>query len=161
MNINQSDTEIIAIGSDHAGFELKEILKNYLEELEHPYHDYGTFSEESTNYPDWGARVAEAVSQGKYKRGILICGAGIGMSIVANRYQGVRAALCTSEYLAEICRRHNDANIIVMGGRTTPEVIAKRMLKLWLETPFEGGRHASRIDLINCLTGTKTNNAND
>jgi ribose 5-phosphate isomerase B len=161
VNTPKTGKNKIAIGSDHAGYELKEALKKYLNEIGRPFADYGTFSLESTDYPDWGSKVAEAVASSEHERGILICGAGIGMSIVANRYPGVRAALCTSEYLAEICRRHNDANIIVMGGRTTPEVIAKRMLKIWLETPFEGGRHADRIEKLNCLQSQNTTQSND
>lgn len=145
-------SDIIAIGADHAGFELKEKLKKFLDELEKPYQDYGTFSESSTDYPDWGSKVALAVSQGKHRQGILICGAGIGMSIVANKYKGVRAALCPTEYHAEICRRHNNANIIVFGGRTTTEIFARRMLKLWLETDFEGGRHNRRLEKLDTLS---------
>lgn len=150
--INFSPDEIVVIGSDHAGFELKASIKKYLGEHAIRLKDYGTFSTASTDYPDWGAQVARAISQGKQTRGILICGAGIGMSIVANKFPGVRAALCTSEYQAEICRRHNDANIIVLGGRTTTEILATRMVKIWLETPFEGGRHTNRIQKINDLS---------
>jgi len=145
------EQDIIAIGADHAGFALKEQLKIFLDEIGRPYLDYGTFSETSTDYPDWGAKVALAVSRGIHRQGILICGAGIGMSIVANRIPGVRAALCTSDFHAEISRRHNDANIIVFGGRTTTDLLAKRMLRLWLETEFEGGRHLCRIEKIDTL----------
>lgn len=141
----------IAIGADHAGFELKEQLKLFLDEIGRPYLDYGTFSEISTDYPDWGSKVALAVSHGIHRQGILICGAGIGMSIVANKFKGVRAALCTSDFYAEISRRHNNANIIVFGGRTTTELLARRMLKIWLETEFDGGRHSCRIEKIDAL----------
>ena len=151
MNLVHIENQTIAIGSDHAGFALKEQLKSYLEASGLAFRDYGTDSEASTDYPDWGARVARAISSGEQQRGILICGAGIGMSIVANKFHGVRAALCTSEYMAEICRRHNDANIIVFGGRTTTEMLAQRMLKLWLETPFDGGRHSRRVQKVNNL----------
>lgn len=151
MNTNLSKKDSIAIGSDHAGFDLKEKLKQYLNELALPFHDFGTTSAERTDYPDWGSKVARAISKEEHQRGILICGAGIGMSIVANKFKGVRAALCCSEYMAEICRRHNDANVIVFGGRTTTPVLAKRMLKIWLETPFDGGRHLNRVNKINEL----------
>ncbi len=148
------EKDIIAIGADHAGFELKEKLKIFLDETGRPYHDYGTYSETSTDYPDWGSKVALAVSNGIHRQGILICGAGIGMSIVANKFVGVRAALCTSDYLAEICRRHNNANIIVFGGRTTTELLARRMLGIWLETEFEGGRHNLRLNKVDALSNT-------
>lgn len=141
-----SEKEIIAIGSDHAGFELKELIKKYLDSLQQPYKDFGTNSQTSTDYPDWGAAVSSAVAKGLYPRGILICGSGIGMSIIANKYKGIRAALCTSEYMAEICRKHNNANILVLGGRTTSELMAQRFVKIWLETAFEGGRHQARIE---------------
>ncbi|MCI0513740.1 ribose 5-phosphate isomerase B [candidate division KSB1 bacterium] len=151
MNADPADKKWIALGADHAGFALKEQLKAFLTEFGFEFQDYGTFSGTSTDYPDWGVRVARAVAAGQHSRGILVCGTGIGMSIVANRYRGVRAALCTSEYMAEICRRHNDANILVLGGRITTDDIAKRILKIWLETGFESGRHATRISKIDQL----------
>ena len=152
MDNSEIEQNIIAIGADHAGFELKEKLKLFLDEIRRPYKDYGTFSETSTDYPDWGAKVAQAVSKGIHTQAILVCGAGIGMSIVANKFPGVRAALCSSEFLAEICRRHNNSNIIVFGGRTTTELLAQRMLKIWLETEFEGGRHVRRLDKVDALS---------
>lgn len=151
MNEYPAEKELIALGADHAGFALKENLKAFLIGFGFDYQDYGTYSEASTDYPDWGSRVASAVSAGQHSRGILVCGTGIGMSIVANKYSGIRAALCTSEYMAEICRRHNDANILVLGGRITTDVVAKRILKIWLETEFESGRHAIRIFKIDHL----------
>ncbi len=139
----------IIIGSDHAGYELKEKCKKYLKEvLKKEFEDIGVFSPESSDYPDIAHRVADAISKGIYERGILICGTGIGMSIVANRYRGVRAALCHDIYTAKYSRLHNDANILVMGGRTVGEGVAFEMIKTFLETPFEGGRHKRRIDKI-------------
>lgn len=146
-----TEKDCIAIGSDHAGFELKELIKKYLEILKQPYKDFGTYSTTSTDYPDWGSKVASAISEGIHQRGILICGSGIGMSITANKFKNVRAALCTSEYMAEICRKHNDANILVLGGRTTTELLAQRYVKIWLETAFEGGRHQIRIEKMDHL----------
>ncbi len=151
MSTQFAEKDYIAIGSDHAGFELKELLKIYLESLHQPYKDFGTFSTTSTDYPDWGGKVASTVSEGVHQRGILICGSGIGMSITANKFNGVRAALCTSEYMAEICRKHNNANILVLGGRTTSELMAQRYVKIWLQTPFEGGRHQKRIEKLDNL----------
>ena len=139
----------IIIGSDHAGFDLKERCKRYLRDiLGKEVEDVGVYSKESSDYPDIGHRVAEAVSKGRYKRGILICGTGIGMSIVANRYRGVRAALCHNLYTTRYSRLHNDANILVMGGRVIGDGLALEMVKLFLETPFEGGRHKRRVEKI-------------
>ncbi|MDZ7261634.1 MAG: ribose 5-phosphate isomerase B [candidate division KSB1 bacterium] len=145
--------DILALGSDHAGFALKEKVKAFLETLGLKYQDFGTYSEESTDYSDYGAQVAKAVSEGTYRRAILICASGIGMSIVANKFKGVRAALCTSEVMAEYSRKHNDANILVLGGRITDENLAKKIIKIWLDTPFEGGRHARRVNKIHQLSG--------
>lgn len=137
----------VAIGSDHAGFALKEAIKKVLETLGVEYVDLGTYSEESTDYPDYAAAVALEVQRGN--RGILCCGTGVGMSIAANKFKGVRAAVCNNPLAAELSRRHNDANVLAMGGRvisdfqTVPEIV-----KTWLETPFEGGRHQRRIDKI-------------
>lgn len=139
----------IIIGSDHAGFDLKEICREFLENSpNHQLTDAGVFSRESADYPKIAHRVARSVVRGEYDRGLLICGSGIGMSIVANRYKGVRAALCHNVYLARMSRLHNDANILVMGGRVIGSGIATEMLKTFLETEFEGGRHKSRLDQI-------------
>jgi len=143
----------IAVGSDHAGFELKEAIRKYLESLEITVKDFGTFSIDSVDYPDYAFAVASAVAKGEFERGILICGTGLGMSIVANKVKGIRAAECTTPYLAEMSRRHNDANILTMGGRILSVEEAQKIVRVWLETPFEGGRHQRRVDKIHHLTG--------
>ena len=134
----------IIIGSDHAGFDLKEALKGAIGGMT----DIGTDSGESVDYPDFGVRVARAVSSGEYERGILICGSGVGMSIVANKIPGIRGALCTDVNTARLSRMHNDANILVLAGRRTDLKEAVAIVTVWLETPFEGGRHARRLDKI-------------
>ncbi len=135
----------LAIGCDHAGYELKEIVKKYLISLDLQVDDLGTDSEKSVDYPDFGSRVAEKVDCGEYKSAILICGTGIGMSMVANRFSGVRAALCNDLFSAIMSRRHNDANILVMGGRVIGSELAKEIVGAWIKTPFEGGRHSQRL----------------
>ena len=136
---------MIALGSDHGGYLLKEAVKKYLEENKIAYKDYGTYSEESVNYAPFASKVAHAVANGEAERGILCCGTGIGISIAANKVKGIRAAVCTNEFCAEMTRRHNDANILCMGGRVINEETAVKLAKIFLETPFEGGRHAARI----------------
>lgn len=138
----------IVIGCDHAAFELKEKLKAYMLRRGESVEDVGPHSTESVDYPDYGQRVAELVSTGRYSRGILLCGTGLGMSMVANRFPGVRAALCHDLFGAAMSRKHNDANILVLGGRVTGDVLAEEIVKIWLETPFEGGRHQNRLDLF-------------
>jgi len=138
----------IMIGADHAGYALKESLKTWLQAQGFETIDAGTDGLASVDYPDFGARVAEAVSTGAMARGILICGTGIGMSIVANRYAGVRAALCRDEETARLSRMHNDANILVLGARQTDVEEAVAILRTWLATPFEGARHQRRLDKI-------------
>ncbi len=135
----------IAIGCDHAGFELKEVLKSFLEEYALDADDCGTNGEASVDYTEFGARVARKVASGQNSRGILICGTGLGMSMIANRFSGVRAALCNDLFSAIMCRRHNDANILVLGGRVVGKDLAREILRAWLETPFDGGRHEERI----------------
>jgi len=142
-------TDRIIIGSDHAGFALKEALKPVLEGSGISVTDVGTDSEAAVDYPDFGKKVAAAVSTGRFPRGIMICGSGIGMSIVANRFPGVRGALCLDQETARLSRLHNDSNILVLAGRKTDPETAKKILQTWLETPFEGGRHKRRIDKIN------------
>ncbi len=134
----------IIIGSDHAGFALKEELKKAVAGMK----DIGTDGEDSVDYPDFGARVARAVSSGAFERGILVCGSGVGMSIVANKFAGVRAALCTDVETARLSRMHNDANVLVLAGRRTDTKTAVAIAEVWLATPFEGGRHERRIDKI-------------
>lgn len=138
----------IVIGSDHAGYKLKEAIKSYLEGQGFQIKDMGTDSEESVNYPYFGRAVAKAVASGEFKRGILVCGTGIGMSIVANRLPGIRAVLCTDSYLAKASRMHNDANILVLGERDIGTGRALEIIKAWLDTPFSGGRHKRRIEQI-------------
>lgn len=136
----------IVIGSDHAGFALKEVIKEYLSVLNFNIEDCGTHDEASVDYSDFGIKVAEKVSSGEYSRGILICGTGLGMSMVANRFKFARAALCSDLFSARMSRLHNDANILVMGGRVIGTELAKEIVRVWLETEFEGGRHKKRIE---------------
>ena len=139
----------IIIGSDHAGFELKEKCKVYLEkELGKKVEDIGVFDTVSSDYPDIGHRLAEEIAKGRYKIGILICGTGVGMCMVANRYRGVRAALCHDLYTTRYSRLHNDANVLVMGARVIGDSLAFEIIKTFLETPFEGGRHSRRVEKI-------------
>ncbi len=138
----------ILIGCDHAGIEMKEAILPVLRELKVEYEDVGTCGEDSVDYPDFGEKVAIAVSRGVVERGILICGTGIGMSIVANKFPGVRAALCTDTFTARMSRLHNDANLLVLAGRITEDNTAKEIVRTWFNTPFEGGRHQRRLDKI-------------
>ena len=140
--------EKIAIGSDHAGFRLKEFVKKLLQEKGFEVIDVGTYSEERCHYPVYAKKVAQMVSSGEVERGILICGSGIGMSIVANKFKNVRAALCHNIYSAKFSRLHNDSNILCLGGRVTGEDLTREIVKVWLNTPFEGGRHSERLQII-------------
>ncbi|HDP99684.1 MAG TPA: ribose 5-phosphate isomerase B [bacterium] len=144
---------IIAIASDHAGYELKTKIKQHLALQGHTAEDFGAYKEESVDYPDYAVLAARSVAQNKAHRGILICGSGIGMSIIANKVAGIRAALCTSLQMAELSRRHNDANILTLGGRIIDHQLALQMIDVWLKTEFEGGRHFRRINKIHQLTG--------
>ncbi|MFP4454061.1 MAG: ribose 5-phosphate isomerase B [Desulfobacterales bacterium] len=136
----------IAIGCDHAGYELKEIIKQQLLSIGLEVRDFGTSGPESVDYPDYGMMVAREIDRGEYERAILICGTGLGMSMVANRFSGVRAALCNDLFSAIMSRRHNDANILVMGGRMIGSELAGEIVRAWIETPFEGGRHRPRLE---------------
>jgi ribose 5-phosphate isomerase B len=138
----------LAIGCDHGGFELKEEILSVLHELNIEFIDYGTDSQKSVDFPDFGEKVSQAVSTGKTERGILICGTGIGMSIVANKFPKIRASLCNELYTARMSRLHNDANILVLGGRIVGKGLAKEIVKVWLSTPFEGERHCVRLNKI-------------
>jgi len=135
----------IIIGSDHAAFELKEKIKELLAGLDYEVEDAGTYSTASVNYADFGKKVAKAVSDGTFGRGILLCGTGMGMSMQANRFKGVRAALCSDIFSVRMSRQHNDANVLVMGGRLVGDILAFELVREWLDTPFEGGRHLDRI----------------
>jgi ribose 5-phosphate isomerase B len=138
----------IAIGADHAGFPLKEHLKTTLAQLGHQFDDHGTYSEEPVDYPPICASVGRAVVAGKADRGIVLGGSGQGEQIAANKVRGVRAALCNDLYTARMSRQHNNANVVSIGGRIVAFGLADEILKLWLETPYEGGRHQKRLDQI-------------
>ena len=139
---------MIAIGSDHGGYALKQEIMAHLRELGLEYKDYGTYSEESCDYPVYGEAVGRAVAGGECDRGIVICGTGIGISIAANKVKGVRAALCGDCYSAEMTRRHNDANILALGARVLGSGLALKIVDTFLQTEFDGGRHARRVELI-------------
>ncbi|MEK6683776.1 MAG: ribose 5-phosphate isomerase B [Nitrospirota bacterium] len=141
----------IAIASDHAGVDLKDRIVKCLQGLGQPVEDLGTNNQDSVDYPDYGLQVAQAVSEGTVERGILICGTGIGMSIVANKFPGVRAALCQDLFTAEVSRRHNDANVLVLGGRVLEGKMALEIVQRWLATGFDGGRHARRLAKIEAI----------
>lgn len=145
----------IAIASDHAGFGLKNRILRYLAEKKVETVDFGTDNRDSVDYPDYAIEVAESVSKEKFERGILICGTGIGMSITANKFPGVRAALCHNAVTAEAGRRHNDANILVLGERVLDEETAVQIVRIWLETDFEAGRHQRRLDKIRAIEKTR------
>lgn len=138
----------IAVGSDHAGYRLKQVLAEYLRELGYDVVDKGTNGTASVDYPDFAEAVGKAVAEGSVDRGVLVCGTGIGVSIAANKIPGVRAANCSNEYSAEMSRRHNDANVLTMGERVVTPEVGKRILKVWLDSEFEGGRHAERVKKI-------------
>jgi ribose 5-phosphate isomerase B len=143
---------MIAIGSDHAGFALKNEVLDYLEKKGYEVRDYGTCDGiSSVDYPDFGQSVAEAVAGGECERGIIICGTGIGISISANKVPGIRAALCTDPYMARMSREHNDANILALGGRVVGPGLALDIVGTWLETDFLGGRHKNRVGKIALL----------
>lgn len=140
---------MIAIGSDHGGFELKEAIKKHLDERGLEYKDYGTYSKDSCDYPTYGKLVAHAVADGECDRGIIICGTGIGISITANKVKGIRAALCGDCFSAEATRLHNDANILALGARVTAEGLALKIVDTFLDTPFSNDeRHLRRIGHI-------------
>ncbi len=138
----------LIIGSDHAGFSLKEDIKVFLSDMEYTVTDVGTQSPESVDYPDFGVKVAKRVSAGEFNRGILVCGSGVGMAIVANKFPLIRAVLCLDAETARLSRLHNDSNILVLAGRRTDTDTAKSIVQIWLNTEFEGGRHQRRIDKI-------------
>ena len=139
---------MIAIGSDHGGFPLKEEIRAYLDEQGIPYKDFGTYDDRSVNYAPFALKVSEAVASGEYEKGILICGTGIGISMAANKVKGIRAACCNDLYCARMTRLHNDANVLCMGGRVIGPGVAIDITDAFLHTYFEGGRHKDRIDQI-------------
>ena len=142
---------MLVIASDHGGFALKQELMEHLRARGVEFEDIGTYSEESCDYPVYAEKAARGVAEGKYEKGILVCGTGIGMSLAANKIKGIRCALLSDCFSAEMCRAHNDANMIALGGRVIGGELAKRMVDLFLDTPFMGGRHARRVDLIRAL----------
>lgn len=144
---------LIAIGSDHGGFHLKEEIRRYLEEQKISCRDFGTYSTDSVDYPDISRSVAAAVAAGECARGIIICGTGIGVCIAANKIKGIRAALCHDTFSAQMSREHNDANILTMGERVVGPGLALAIVEKWLATDFSGGRHARRVDKIMQLEG--------
>ena len=146
----------ILIASDHAGFELKALLVGHAREAGHEVLDLGTATPESVDYPDFAHELARRLAAGDGERGVLVCGTGIGMSITANRHRAVRAALCHDAFTAELARRHNDANVLCMGGRTTGPGVAVQMLDIFLAMPFEGGRHQRRVDKVEEQGAAKT-----
>jgi ribose 5-phosphate isomerase B len=149
----------VALASDHAGFRVKEIAKQVLQEVGIPVEDFGTDSEDSVDYPDYARRALTFIARGRADRGILVCGSGVGMSIVANKFPGIRAALVTDTKIAEMSRKHNDANVLVLPGWKMEREEAEAILKVWLRTEFEGGRHQRRLDKIRALeddTGSST-----
>jgi ribose 5-phosphate isomerase B len=152
---------IIAIGADHAGYTLKERLKTWLAADGHRMIDHGTHSSESVDYPDYAAAVAESVRAGEAQWGVLVCGSGIGMAMAANKVAGVRAAVATDPGVARLSRQHNDANVLALGARLTAPAQALAVVQAWLATPFEGGRHARRVDKLAQLDGARKEHAVD
>jgi ribose 5-phosphate isomerase B len=145
----------IALANDHAGVALKEEIKKLLDERGLSYKDFGTNTTDSVDYPEFGAAAGRAVASGECELGIIICGTGIGISIAANKIKGVRAANCTNCFMAEMTRRHNDANILALGARVVGPGLALKIVETFLDTPFEGGRHQRRVDLISALENAR------
>jgi ribose 5-phosphate isomerase B len=143
----------VALGADHAGFELKDALKRVLDELGVTYQDLGTSSSDSVDYPDFAEAVARGVAERRFDRGILVCGSGIGMSIAANKVTGIRAAVVSEVEAARLSRRHNDANVVALGSRLTPADRAADIIRAFLTTEFDGGRHQRRVDKIAQIEG--------
>ena len=138
----------IGLASDHAGYELKEYIRKLLDKENIPYIDYGTYSGESTSYAIYGHRLAEAIEQKEIGKGIAICGSGNGIAITLNKHKGIRAALCWNETIARLARAHNDANVLALPGRFLPPDLVEKIINIFLNTPFESGRHQCRVDAI-------------
>ncbi len=149
----------VALGADHAGFALKDALKSTLDTLGVQHHDFGTSTPDSVDYPDFAQAVAEGVASGRFDRGILVCGSGIGMAIAANKVPGVRAAVITDDESARLCREHNDANVLALGARLTAPDRAQAIVSTFLSTAFEGGRHTRRVDKIHALESAMVSRA--
>lgn len=139
---------MIAIGSDHVGYELKETIKEYLKGKNIEFKDFGAYSTERADYPEFGEKVGKAVSSGECEKGLLFCGSGVGISISANKVKGIRAVVCSEPYSAKLSRLHNDTNILSIGARVVGVELAKMIIDIWLETSFEGGRHLNRVKMI-------------
>jgi ribose 5-phosphate isomerase B len=152
--IDMEECNMIAIGSDHAAFEFKEEVKAYLDEKGLAYQDFGAWSTERVDYPEFGAKVAKAVAAGECEKGLLFCGSGVGISIAANKVKGIRAVVCSEPYSAKLSRLHNNTNILAIGARVVGIELAKMIIDEWLETPFEGGRHQTRVEMIGNLEET-------
>ena len=155
MNAIANAQKRIAIGSDHVGYPLKEEIKTYLEELGFSYQDFGAHSAERTDYPLFAKDVTAAISAGGVDLGILICGTGVGMSITANKVKGIRAVVCSEPYSAMLSRQHNNTNVLALGSRVIGPELARMIVKAWLEAEFEGGRHASRLEIISQIEGER------
>ncbi|MGN1419090.1 MAG: ribose 5-phosphate isomerase B [Acutalibacteraceae bacterium] len=138
----------IALGSDHAGFELKEKIKEHLESFGFACEDLGTFSKERTHYPIYGEKVAKAVVSGEFEKGIVVCGTGVGISIAANKVRGIRCVVCSEPYSALLSRRHNDTNMLALGSRVVGEELALMIVDTWISGDYEGERHAKRVEMI-------------
>jgi ribose 5-phosphate isomerase B len=145
----------IALGSDHAGFELKEEMKKFLSQNKYDYKDFGAYNEESCDYPDYAVKVCNAVLKEGYDRGVLVCGTGIGMSIAANKFKGIYAALVDNSFSARMTRSHNDSNVLVLPGRLIGKDLGRDIIKIWLETKYEGGRHDKRVNKIKEIEKTE------
>lgn len=145
------DSQKIAMASDHGGIEMKKYIKEKLVSNGYEIQDFGTFSDKSVDYPDFIHPLAHAVNEGKYKRGIIICGSGNGAQMTANKYPNIRAALCWNEELTKLAREHNNANVLSLPGRFVPLELSWQMAKIFLSTPFEGGRHQCRVEKISQL----------
>lgn len=141
-------TEIIPLACDHAGYELKEIIKQYLQDKGFEIKDFGTYSIDSVDYPDFAHKIGHAINTGEYPRGIVICGSGNGVQMTVNKYPNVRCALCWNTEIASLARQHNNANMISLPARFIPEDLAKQIVDIFLNTPFEGGRHERRVEKI-------------
>ncbi len=141
----------IAIGNDHVAVKLKEHIKEYLEAKGHELVDFGTNSEERANYPIYGKKVADAVASGECDYGVLICGTGVGISLAANKVKGIRACVCSEPYTARLCRQHNNANIIAFGARVVGQAVAEMIVDEFFTAEYEGGRHATRVDMITAI----------
>jgi ribose 5-phosphate isomerase B len=136
----------VALGCDHAGYALREVITSLLEQEGHELLDEGTWTDESCDYPDFADRVAMRVVSGEAERGIMVCATGVGMAMVANKIPGIRAAVCNDLYTARYSRLHNDANVLALGARVVGSGVAREIVSIWMETPFEGGRHSRRLD---------------